>query len=362
MDAETDVRASEKPPVRTAASGRFPEISEVPDASREVARLADAIWPHAVRAAATLRLADRLAGGPMDVKDLAAVTELNPDALGRLLAYLVSHGVFRRTAPETFDLNPAARLLLDGHPSRLRSRLDQDGLAGRLDRAAASLTEAVRTGRPVYESVYGRNYYEDIASDPRLLAEFDGFAQWYTGRSVADVVAGYPWDRVGTVVDVGGGTGMLLARLLQAHQGLRGVLVDLPSSAAKAESTFAAAGLDGRCQAIGGSFFEPLPEGGDVYLLSGVLIDWDDTSAAAILGRCAEACGADGRVLVAEQWERGEDAHTDEDLRILLLVGGRVRTPEHLGALAGRVGLSVLTTRINPLGVRLVELGAAPTG
>ncbi|MEV7967874.1 methyltransferase [Sphaerisporangium sp. NPDC088356] len=335
-------------------------IADVPDASRDVTRLADAIWPHAVRAAATLRLADHLADGAKDVKDLAARMGLDPDALGRLLAYLVSHGVFHRAAPGVYDLNPAARLLLDDHPARLRARLDQDGLAGRLDRAAAFLADAVRTGEPVYESAYGRPYYEDIADDPRLLAEFDGFAHWYTGRSVADVIEGYQWGRVGTVVDVGGGSGMLLTRLLQAYPRLRGVLIDLPSSAAKAEAAFDAAGLSGRCEAIGGSFFDPLPRGGDVYLLSGVLIDWDDQSATTILRRCAEAGGAHGRVLVAEQWEVDEAAFTDEDLRILVLVGGRVRTPEHLGTLAARAGLTVLTTRLNPRGVRLVELGPAP--
>lgn len=356
MSAESDVRASERP----GTSDRISKFPDVPDASGDVTRLADAIWPHAVRAAATLRLADHLAGGPQDVKELATRTGLDPDALGRLLAYLVAHGVFHRAAPGVYDLNPAARLLLDDHPARLRARLDQDGLAGRLDRAAAFLTDAVRTGRPVYEVAYGRPYYEDIADDPRLLAEFDGFAHWYTGRSVADLVEGYHWDRVGTVVDVGGGSGMLLTRLLLAYPGLRGVLVDLPSSAAKAEAAIDAAGLSGRCEAIGGSFFEPLPPGGDVYLLSGVLIDWDDESATAILTRCAEACGPHGRVLVAEQYEVDEAAFTDEDLRILVLVGGRVRTPDHLATLAAQAGLIVLTTRLNPRGVRLVELGATP--
>ncbi|MBB6474945.1 methyltransferase [Sphaerisporangium rubeum] len=331
----------------------------VPDASAEVARLTDAIWPHAVRAAATLHLADHIAEGGGDVTRLAARAELDPDALERLLAYLSSHGVFHRTAPGHYDLNPAATLLLDTHPSFLRTRLDQNGLAGRLDRAATHLVDAIRTGEPVYESVYGRPYYEDIAADPRLLAEFDGFARWYTSRSVPDVLAAYDWSSVKTMVDVGGGSGMLLTHLLKANPHLHGTLVDLPPNAAEARKSFEAEGLTTRAEAIGGSFFDPLPEARDIYLLSGVLIDWNDRSATEILRRCAEACTETSRVLVAEQWEPDESAYTDEDLRILILVGGRVRPPTHLAKIATPAGLTIRSTHTNPRGLHLVELEPA---
>jgi 2,7-dihydroxy-5-methyl-1-naphthoate 7-O-methyltransferase len=326
-----------------------------PDATAEVFRLADAIWPHAVKAAATLRLADRISAGICQVEELADDVGADPAALRRLLAYLVAHGVFTEPAPGVFGLNPAARLLSADHPAQLQARFDQAGLGGRLDRAAAELVTAVRTGGPVYPEVFGRSYYDDIGADPALFAEFDRFARWYTARTL-DRILGYGWSRVGVVVDVGGGSGMLLTRILQANPHLRGVLVDLPGTAAQAERGFAAAGLADRCQAVEGSFFDPLPADGDVYLLSGVLLDWPDRDAVAILRRCGDAAGERGVVLVAEQ--RADDAagFTDEDLRMLVLVGGRARTEQDFDRLAAAAGLVVRSARRDRTGVSLVEL------
>jgi hypothetical protein len=148
---------------------------------------------------------------------------------------------------------------------------------------------------------------------------------------------------------------MLLARLLSTEPDLRGILVDLPSTAAEADAAFARAGVGDRVRVVPGSFFDPLPAGGDVYLLSGVLIDWADDAAAAILRRCGEAVGSAGRVLIVEQREPDEGAATDENLRIAVLVGGRARTLEEFHDLARAAGLRVLSARRNPAGVCLVE-------
>jgi len=339
-----------------SGSARPVRSVEQDDVTRDVLRLADAVWPHAVKAAATLGLADRIGAGVCQVENLAAEVGADPGALRRLLAYLVAHGVFAESAPGVFELNPPARLLTADHPAQLQTRFDQSGLGGRLDRAAAELVTAVRTGSPVYENVFGCSYYEDIGADPALFAEFDRFARHYTSRTI-DQVLGYDWSRVGVLVDVGGGSGMLLTRIVQANPHLRGVLVDLPDTVTKAEETFAAAGVADRCRAVKGSFFDPLPPVGDVYLLSGVLLDWPDGEAVAILRRCAEAAGPDGTVLIAEQRANDAAGFTDEDLRMLVLVGGRARSVADLERLAVAAGLAVRTTyRDHAAGVCLVEL------
>jgi 2,7-dihydroxy-5-methyl-1-naphthoate 7-O-methyltransferase len=75
------------------------------------------------------------------------------------------------------------------------------------------------------------------------------------------------------VVDIGGGTGSLLAEILWARPTVQGTLVDQPSTVARSGKIFQAAGVAGRVTAVGQSFFEPLPAGADLYLLKNVLSD-----------------------------------------------------------------------------------------
>src|SRR5581483_11989770 len=97
------------------------------------------------------------------------------------------------------------------------------------------------------------------------------------------------WASVRTVADIGGGTGAVLAEIVRAHPGVRGILVDLPRTVERSAAVFEAAGVADRAQAVGQSFFDTLPAGADVYLIHRVLNDWPDSEAAAILRRCAEA-------------------------------------------------------------------------
>jgi SAM-dependent methyltransferase len=141
------------------------------------------------------------------------------------------------------------------------------------------------------------------------------------------------------VVDVGGGTGAMLAALLRAHPHLRGTLVDVPATVVRAAATFEAAGVAGRVETSGQNFFDPLPAGADVYLLRKVLNDWPDAETVAILRRCAEAARPGGRVVVL-----GGVTAEDEPRRLTVetvLLGGTTSTLPEFRELAGRAGLEV---------------------
>ena len=158
----------------------------------------------------------------------------------------------------------------------------------------------------------------------------------------APVVDGYDWTKVRHVADIGGGTGTLIAEVLRRNGWLRGTLADLPETAARAREYLAGLGLNGRCEVVGQSFFDPLPPGADTYLLNRVIHDWDDAAATAILRRCAEAAGGTGRVLVIESHGTADPAAFDEmNLRMLVLTGGRERTIDDYSALAADAGLQV---------------------
>jgi SAM-dependent methyltransferase len=321
--------------------------------------------PWAVRVAATLRLADLIADGRIALAEVAARAGTDPDALGCLLRFLVARGVFDEPAPGVFCVNDAASWLCEEHPSRLRRWLDLEGAGGAMDRAYGGMLGAVRTGQPAYPAVAGRGFWEDLAADARLAASFSSLMEAHSAELAGDVVAGYPWAGRTLVVDVGGGTGTLLARILSAHPRLRGILVDLVSGSPEAARVLDDAGVADRCQPVVADFFGPLPAGGDVYLLRNIIHDWPDEQSVAIMRRCAEAAGEGGRVLVVERVVSQEGDRlelTAMDLRMMLLFGSRERSADEFSALAGAAGLRLVTARPTSSSYWLLEYAPGPPG
>lgn len=249
-----------------------------------------------------------------------------------------------------FALNDPARELLD--PGQ-RLGLDLEGVGGRFAAAWATLPTYVRTGVPGYHEVFGLPFWEDLAAHPDIGASFDalmGPAGHGTPDPELPISGG--WTSVRHVVDVGGGTGAMLAELLRARPGVRGTLVDLPGTVARSAETFEAAGVAERVTTVGQSFFDPLPGGADLYLLSKVVNDWPDGEAVEVLRRCAEAARPTGRVVVL-----GGVAPDGTPRRLtieMVLVGGGHRTITGFRELARQAGLEV-TAAERHLGRFVVE-------
>jgi len=313
--------------------------------------LIDLETPWCVYVVATLRIADHIAAGNQQIEKLAAAAGADRDSLSRVLRHLVSKGLFEEPAPGAFALNETARPLLE-EPVRLG--LDLEGIGGRMAHAWGTLLSAVRTGRPAYHEVFGRGFWEDLDAHPEVAASFD--ALMGPGHGVPDsevLLDPADWNSVRTVVDVGGGTGSLLAEILRARPAVRGILVDLPRTVARSGEVFQAAGVADRAIAVPQSFFDPLPGGGDLYLLKNLLGDWPDSEAKAILRRCAEAAHPAGRVVVLGGVTLAEAA--SPELLMLVLVGGKNRTLAEFRDLAREAGLEVTKVGRQPSGRVVVE-------
>jgi len=303
---------------------------------------------------ATLRIADHIAGGVSAIDELAAASGADPASLHRVLRHLVAKGIFEEPAPGRFALNAPARALVGASEQFF---LDLDGFGGRMARAWSSMLTAVRTGRPAYHDVFGRSFWEDLDAHPDISASFDAL-MGPAGHGTPDpnVLIANDWDSVRTVVDVGGGTGALLAEILRAHPTVRGILVDRPSTIARAEELLTAAGVRDRVTPVAQSFFDPLPAGADVYVLKSVLSDWPDPEAITILTRCADAARpAGGRVIAASGVAPDDAGPPNPELLMMVLVGGRQRSLTEFRALARVAGLDVKAAARHPSGRFLVE-------
>ncbi|HXA63872.1 MAG TPA: methyltransferase [Bryobacteraceae bacterium] len=314
--------------------------------------LSDLSTPWCVHVAATLRIADHIAAGITHIDKLAAASSADRDSLYRMLRHLVSKGVFEEPAAGRFALNETARGLMEGP---LRLGLDLDGFGGRMAHAWGTLLSAVRTGKPAYYEAFDRGFWEDLEAHPEIAAAFDALMS-PAGHGVPDpevLVNPGDWNSVRTVVDVGGGTGGLLAEVLRRRPQVQGTLVDLPRTVAGSGEIFRAAGVADRVTIAGQSFFEPLPGGADLYLLKSVLNDWPDREATAILRRCAEATRPSGRVVIFTGAGPGEQA--SPALLMMVLVGGRDRTLDELREIAREAGLQVTAVGRQPSGRVIVE-------
>jgi 2,7-dihydroxy-5-methyl-1-naphthoate 7-O-methyltransferase len=300
--------------------------------------LSDLQTPWCLHVVATLRIAEHVAAGTTDIADLAAAAGCDADSLHGVLSHLATRGVFAETTLGSFKLNEAAQGLLD--PS-LRIGLDLDGIGGRMAHAWGTLLTYARTGASGYPEVFGAPFWQDLDAHPEIAASFDALmGPAGHGAPSPDLTLADGWDGVRTVVDVGGGTGALLAQILRARPTIEGTLVDLPRTVARSVESFAAAGVAERVTTIGQSFFDPLPAGADLYLLMKVLNDWPDREAIAILRRCAEAARPSGRVLVS-----GGVSADDEPRSLsidMVLLGTTQRPLARFRDLAGEAGLVVV--------------------
>jgi len=311
------------------------------DDPARVLALADLATPMALRVAATLRIADQVAGGARTAPALADAVHADADALDRVLRHLVTVGVLGSDGAGGYALTTVGGPLRSDHPHSVRARLDIDGPLGRADQSFVQLLHAVRTGRAGFPAQFGRTFWEDLSADAARTEAFDAMMGADVAAHAPAVVAALDWGTLGHVVDVGGGNGTLVVALLRAFPALHGTVLDLPGAARAAGVVLEEAGLSGRAGAVAGSFFDPLPPGADGYLLCEVLHNWDDAAATAILRRCAEAARPDGRVLVVERVPSDGDAvDTARGLLMLAYFGGRERDLGELTALAARAGLA----------------------
>jgi hypothetical protein len=291
-----------------------------------------ALATKALGVVADLGVADALADGPRPVADVAPEVGADPDVLHRILRALASDGVFAEDETGVFRNTEASELLRQGAPGSWREFAHLFGNAfydamGTLDPKSPDPTFPPRFGADFW-SWLGQNLDERAAFDRAMAGGKD--------RS-ADRLAGLEWTPDETVVDVGGGNGALLRALIERRPELRGIVFDLP------ETDRDEASLGDRIDFVAGSFFERLPAG-EAYILSGILHDWDDDAATAILATIRAAAPPNARLLVTEPVipaGNEPDGAKWLDLLMLVLAGGRERNETQWRSLLEGAGFAV---------------------
>jgi hypothetical protein len=227
--------------------------------------------------------------------------------------------------------------------------------------AWTGLEHSVRTGENAFTAVHGTSVWEYRTVRPDEERIFDAAMTGLSAAVATAVAEAYDFGTVDRLVDVGGGRGHLLAAALRRHPALRGILFDQPAVVARAGEVLSGAGVADRCEIVGGSFFESVPDGGEVYLLKSVIHDWPDEESVAILAVCRRSVPPNGRLLLVEQLlEEGPDPVRTafSDLNMLVAPGGRERTRAEYDTLLAAAGFRL--ERAVPTGTDSFVLEAVP--
>ncbi|MEW1658589.1 methyltransferase [Streptomyces sp. NPDC093707] len=298
----------------------------------------------AVRAAARLGVADALGEEPTTVEELAASVSTEPRPLQRLLRALACYGIFQETEDGTFAHTEMSRLLREDTPNSLRY-ISLWCTEPWTWQAWPRLDDAVRSGRNVFDDLYGKGFFDYLHEDAHDSARvFDRAMTTSSKQSARDIVELLDLTGVSSVADIGGGQGHVLAGLLEKYPTLRGALLDLPSVVANADPRLRDGGpLAERARIVPGDCREDIPVQADLYIIKNIL-EWDDDSTRRTLRKVVEAARPGARVVVIENLVDDSPSMkftTAMDLMLLLNVGGAKHSKESLVRHMSEAGLLV---------------------
>jgi hypothetical protein len=300
----------------------------------------------AIHVAATLRVPDHLRGGPLNCEELARLTNSHAATLYRVLRALAAIGIFHEERDRRFALSPLAEgLRTDSTASR--NAWAQFVARQPLWQAWSHLLQSVHSGNNAFRQVHGMDVWAFRTAHPGEGAIFDLAMREASARLANDALSAYDFGQFERVVDVGGGDGTFLAHLLARHSHVLGTIFDQPHVIARSGAVLRQAGVENRCEAVAGSFFETVPHGGDAYVLKLILHDWEDEAALAILRVCRQSMDRNAKLLIIERLLAPPNEGAEgkfSDLHMLVTAGGRERSRDEFETLLATAGFDLTVT------------------
>lgn len=320
----------------------------------QVLGLLTAHWTAAsVHCAVDLGVFDAVGETPVSAPELAGKLDADPEALDRLLRALTHHGLLERSADGRYLHTAASGLLRTGARPELVPVARLFGLP-ELSEPWHHLADAVRTGGPVFEGIFGSDFYRHFTEEvPEAGALFNDGMTALTRLAAADVAKTLDLTGAATVADIAGGHGLLLAELLRQNPAVHGVLLDLPTVLDGAcEELREDGALADRCRLVPGDYQHSVTVAADVYLLKNILHNRDDDTCVRLLRTIADSAPPGARVVAVERVIGAggpfEGHNNSMDLLMLLILGGREGTDDQFAALFRSAGLAF--RGVTPLG------------
>lgn len=310
----------------------------------------------AIYVAAKLGVADLMKDGPKSCEELARSSQADAASLRRILRLLASFGVFTETSESTFGLTPMAEFLRSDNPQSMRAWATMMGSDWHW-KIWGELLYGAQTGKPAFDHVHNIRPFEYFSLHPEVAGLFNHAMASISSSEIGAILAAYDFSKSKKIVDVAGGNGSLIRPLLLQNKQAGGVLFDLPHVTDTAKEQIEKEGLIGRLDIVGGSFFQTVPTGGDLYLLKHILHDFNDKEALAILQNCRRAMSPGAKLLTIEMIiPAGNEPSFGKMVDLeMMLIGGVERTESEYRKLLAEAGFKTTTIVPTASPVSLIE-------
>jgi O-methyltransferase domain/Dimerisation domain len=301
----------------------------------------------AVSCMAQLGIPDMVEAGPRSAEDLASQIGAHPQALYRLMRATASVGVLSEGPDGKFSETPMSAVLRSNGQPSLR---DFAIMGGREWHSLgwAHLEYCVRTGNPAPNQIYGKHMFKYFEENPNEAQIFNGAMTSLSAIDSPAVAEAYSFDEINSLVDVGGGHGLLLATIMARNPHLKGTLYEEAHVVEGAKDGPLKPFMD-RCTMVSGDMFTSVPAGADAYIMKHIIHDWPDELCLKILKACRSAVNSGGKLLAVDSViQPGDDFSPAKflDLQMLIFPGGCERTEKQFRELFAAAGWRL--TRILP--------------
>ncbi len=240
---------------------------------------------------AKLSIADTLKDNPRTADEIAAEVGCHGRTLYRVMRALANIGVFKQNG-DKFSLTPMGNLLRSDIPRSQRNKVVE--MCSYFE-YWGKLTETIKSGKTPIED----DYAVILNDDERSTGFYEAMDSFYYDNP-APMLGCYDFSGNEKVVEIGVGSGSQLIAVLKRYPQMTGIMLDLPNTAKMAEKNVKASELEDRCRVVGGSFFEAVPDGGDIYMMRHVIHNWNDEKCIQILSNIRKVLPEHGKVLIIE--------------------------------------------------------------
>lgn len=310
-----------------------------------------------VKAAIEVGVFNELKRGFHTIDEMSENLKVNTSALRRLMRALACINLVVEETPGVFKATGSGESFQSGNQGSMEP-LAKYMLNDKLVSAMMGLTYSVQTGKSSFENINGMSWYEYGKENPGCLKIMDKAMENYSKVSLETLLEAYPFSKFGLIVDIGGGNGQILSEILKENPNSNGILFDQEATIARVNEDPKLYGLDHRCELVAGDMFDKIPAGGDLYLISKVLNDWEDDEVISILKNVKSEMTKESRLIIIESIDKDSKYSPEDifrDLLFLTLSAGKVRNEREFVKLIKAAGLDVIDVKLRDDRFSIIE-------
>ncbi len=241
-----------------------------------------------------------------------------------------------------FKVNYIGDLLTEDHPRSLKYATLMWGDEHYI--VMSRLFEALKSYGPQFKHIYDLDVFQYFEKNKEKGVIFHKAMKEYS-IDYDDLLLLHDFNDIETIMDVGGGTGHLLEKILIKNYHVKeAVLFDLPTVIENAQTSIKDDKIRSKIKFISGDFLNEIPIKVDTIVMSRVLHDWDDSKVLEILKNINLSLKENGTLLLFETIVP-EDSNYDVGItlnfNLLVCTGGKERTQKEFQSLLNKVNFEI---------------------